>query len=572
MIPTIPREKKSFAHRHFPVTDWLPGYQRSWLAGDLLAGLTIWALLVPEAIAYAEVAGVPGQYGLYAAPLALLAYFVLGGSKRLVVGPASTLAILSASVVAPVAASGGEPDRYVALTITLAIMVGVLLVAAGLMRLGFVARFLAGPVLYGFITGLAVTIAIGQAGKLFGVQASGDTALQKTVSLVSKVGDWYWLPLVVGAGCIAAMLATDRFLPRVPGALVVVVGTILLAWALDLGQHGVHLVGKTPSGLSPWMLKGIGLEDVYHLLPGALSVALVAFTESIAVANDDAVRHGYRIDGNQEMIAVGMSNIGAGILQGIPVNGSLSRSSASEDAGGKSQVTGLVCGVLALATVLFLTGLLEYLPEATLAAIVIHALKRYFRVDGLVRLWKVRKQDFWLSLSAFAGVVLFGVLPGVALGVVLSLALLILRASSPNSAVLGREPGGTRFADVTNNPDYETVPGLLVYRFDAPLVFPNADRFASELRDLVATATPPVRCVVIDFEAIYDVDTTASDRFTELVKEFQRDGVRLMLARVHAPVCEFLRRDGIVELIGDESFYHRVLDAVAAFENDPEAS
>jgi sulfate permease, SulP family len=567
MLPPLPLEKPTLLHRFFPATEWVPGYERAYISGDLLAALTVWALLIPEALAYAGVAGVPIQYGLYTAPLALLAYAVFGGGRRLIVGPTSTVAIVSASVVAPLAASGGQ-DRYIALTIALALMVGVVLVVAGLARMGFVAKFLAKPVLDGFIIGMAFTIAIGQAGKVVGVSTSGDTALQKTVSIFSQAGDWYWLPIVIGLGCLALLIVLDKTVPWLPGALLVVIVTTLLAYVLHLGQHGLSLVGSSPAGLPSWMLKGLSLEDLYHLLPGALAVALVAFSESIAVAKDDAIRNDYEIDASQEMIANGMANLGSGLLQGFAVNGSLSKSAACETAGGKTQMTSVITAVLAFLTMLFLTGLFKYLPEATLGAIVIHALMKYFKWDGLVRLYRVRKPDFVLSAAALLGVLLFGILPGLIMGVVLSLALLIQRAGSPNSAVLGREPGGNLYADITNHPSYETVPGLIVYRFDAPLVFPNAERFTGEIRDLVKYTEPAAREVLLDAETVSDMDTTAADQLEDLIESLGRQGVSLAIARLHAPVKDFMRRDGLLDVVGEENVYSRVMDAVAAFESN----
>jgi high affinity sulfate transporter 1 len=562
-----PPERPSRLVRLLPAAGWLPKYRRAWLTGDVLAALTVWALLVPEGLAYAGIAGVPPQYGLYAAPLALVAYALFGGSRHLVIGPTSTVAIVSAAVVAPLAASGGE-ERYVALTIALALMTGVVLVVAGLARLGLVAHFLAKPVLDGFIIGLAYTIAIGQAGKLVGVHLSGETAVEKTVSLLSQAGAWTWLPLVIGLGSLALLVALERYLPQVPAALVAVALATLLAYLLGLADDGLAVVGDVPGGLPGWQLTGLTLDDLYHLLPGALAVALVGYIESLAVAKAEAARLGYDVDANQEMIANGAANLGAGLFQGFAVNGSLSKSAAGETAGGKTQAVALVCAVLTLATLLLLTGLFTYLPEATLGAVVIMALHKYYSPAGLRRLYRVRRADFVLSASALAGVLLFGVLPGVIIGVVLSLALLILRESNADSAVLARSPDGDEFADVITHPDYRTVPGLLIYRFDGPLVFPTADRFASEVRALVkaAAAKEPVRAVVLDLEATSDMDTTAADQLSTLVTSLRASGVRLMLARLHAPVRDFMEKDGLIELIGADEIHPRVLDAVRHFE------
>lgn len=550
--------------RVLPVASWLPAYRGSWLAPDILAGITIWAILVPEALAYAEIAGVPVQYGLYAAPLALLAYAVFGGSRRLVLGPSSTAAIVSAAVVAPLAASGS--DRFLSLTIALALMVGVLLLAAGIIRLGFIASFLAKPVLKGFITGLAFTIAVGQSGKLFGVHLSGGTALQQLISLFRGAGDWTLLPIVVGAGCLALLFIFSRFFPKVPAAIIALVAATLLAFALDLGGHGLALVGTVPRGLPGWSLSGIALEDLYHLLPGALALALIVYTESIAVAKTDANKYKYEINPNQEMVACGISNIGAGLFQGFTVSGSLSRTAADEAAGGKSQIAALVCAVLTFLTMLFLTGLFKYLPEATLAAIVMHALWHYFDITELARYFRVRKSDFILSLASLLGVILFGVMPGILAAILLSLIFLLQRVSHPNSAVLGRKPGGTYFSDIKIHPDYETIPGILIYRFDAVLAFPNAERFSSEARHLVSEADPPARVLILDFEMISDMDTTASDQFTILLSELEEKGVTLYMARVHQAVCSFMEKDGLVEKIGRDNIFPRVMDAVASAE------
>jgi high affinity sulfate transporter 1 len=589
-----PAERAPLAQRLLPALAWLPRYRRGWLAGDVLAALTVWALLIPEALAYAGIAGVPPQYGLYAAPLALVAYALFGRSRHLIVGPSSTVAIVSAAVVAPLAASGDD-HRYIALTIALALLAGAILVAAGLARLGIVAKFLAKPVLDGFIMGLAFTIALGQAGKFVGVHLSGETALDKAVSLLGQVTSWTWLPLLVGGGSLVLLLLLERYLSKVPAAIVAAVLATLATFLLGLQGHGLDIVGRVPGGMPGWQLTGLSLDDVYHLLPGALAVALVGYTESIAVAKAEAARLDYEVDASREMVANGLANLGAGLFQGFVVNGSLSKSAADEEAGGRTQAVSLVCAGLTLATILFLTGLFTYLPEATLGAVVIVALRKYFSPAGLVRLYRVRRPDFLLSASALAGVLVFGVLPGVAIGVVLSLALLILRESSPNSAVLGRSPHGDHFADLVTHPEYETIPGLLVYRFDGPLVFPNAERFVHEVRALVrpteaadrtvvrddprhgapgaadtlatdpATRSEAVSALVLDLEAVADMDTTAADQVTDLLAAMRRSGVRVMLARPHGSLRAFMEKDGLLAKLGADEIFPRVSEAVASF-------
>ena len=548
--------------RHVPATEWIPTYERKWLAPDILAGLTVWALLVPEAMAYAGIAGVPPQYGLYAAPFALLAYAIFGGSKRLAVGPSATVAVVSASTIAPLAAAGSQ--RYLSLTIVLAIITGLLLIIAGLARMGFVAKFLAKPVLDGFIIGLAVMIAAGQVGKLLGVSAEGETAIQKIISIFQQVGKWDWIPFVIGITCLALLLLMGKYLPRVPGALVVVALATLLAYLLGLKDHGVALVGVIPTGLPSWQISGVSLLELVHLVPGALAVGLVGFSESIAIAKEDASKYNYGIDVNQEMIAVGLSNVGAGLFQGFAVDGSLSKTAAAETAGAKTQLSMFTTAVATLLTIMFLATLFKYLPEATLGAIVIHALWKFFSVKGLARLYRVKKGDFALSVAALAGVVFAGVMPGIIIGIVLSLVLLINRWSKPHAAVLGRDPSGTRYGDVKEHPDFKTIPGVLIYRYDAPLVFPNVDRFTCEVRDLVDSSEGEVKTVIVDGEVMHDMDTTASDQFTVLLNHLKSEGVVVLMARLHAPVRDFMKKDGVWEAVGEENIFPTVRDAVAS--------
>ncbi|MHB8894258.1 MAG: SulP family inorganic anion transporter [Candidatus Geothermincolia bacterium] len=562
MAMNHPKGSKATLHKYIPSTEWLPAYQRKWLAPDIIAGLTVWALLVPEAMAYAGIAGVPPQYGLYAAPFALIAYAVFGRSKHLSVGPSATVAVVSASTIAPLAIS--NPQRYLSLTIVLALITGVVLIVSGLARMGFIAKFLAKPVLDGFIIGLAVMIAAGQVGKLLGVSAQGETAIQKIISIFQQIGKWDWLPFVIGVGGIVALLIMGKYGPRIPGALVVVAITTLLAYALSLQNHGLSLVGAIPRGLPSWQISGVSLLDLVHLLPGALAVALVGFSESIAIAKDDANKYDYRLDIDQEMVALGISNIGAGLSQGFAVDGSLSKTAAAETAGAKTQVSMVTCAIATILTILFLSSLFKYLPEATLGAIVIHALWKYFRVKGLERLWRVKKGDFVLSVAALCGVVFAGVMPGIIIGVVLSLVLLIKRWSDPHSAVLGRDESGTRFGDINEHPDYSTIPGVLIFRYDAPLVFPNVDRFASQITELVEESEAPVKTLILDCEVMHDMDTTASDQFLVLLDKMKAAGVRVVMARLHAPVRDFMKADGLWDAVGDDNIFPTVRDAVAS--------
>jgi high affinity sulfate transporter 1 len=541
----------------FTFAAWRQGYQGRWLLPDGIAGLTVWALLVPEAMAYASVAGVPVQYGLYSVPLAVLGYALFGGSRELFVGPSSTVAVLAASTVAPLAASGS--DAYVALIAALSIMVGVLYVAFGLFRLGFVARFFAKPVLDGFIIGLGIFIAVGQLHKVVGLPSvSGDT-IEKAWNVVRHVGDWSLTTTAVGAGALVLLFGLERISRKIPGAIVVVAIGLIVSQAADLASHGVKVVGNVPSGFSfvPW--SSITLDSVIAMVPGALGIIVVGFAQSIAITKALAADTGEKVNANQEMIGYGMASVGAGLLQGYAPTGSLSKTAAARQAGAKSPLAYLTAGALVVVTVLFLTGLFEQLPEAVLGAIVIHAVSGMIDFGKLRTLRAAKTPDFWAAIGALAGVVAFGILPGLAIGIGLSLVLFVHRLDHPHVAVLGRLPDGN-FADVTLNPNARTIDGVLIYRLDAPLIFANADVV---VEDLQARARS-VHRIVLDMEAVYEVDTQGADALERLARDLSSRAVTLVLARPHAPVRELLERLHVADALGPDGVYATVEAAIGA--------
>ena len=395
---------------YFPIAGWLPDYERSWLRADAIAAATVWALLVPEAMAYASLAGMPPETGLWTAPLALLGYAVFGTSKQLNVGPSSTVAVLSLSVVAPIA--GGDPEAFIALTSWLAILLGVMFIIFGIFKAGFIADFMSKPVLDGFIVGLALTIAAGQLHKLFGLDVDGSNFFQDIWFVVRDLGETNWATFLVGAASLAALFLIDRFIPRLPGALVVMFAAIIIVSISSLEERGVHIVGEIPGGLPPFGFPdSVGFSSVVSLIPGALAILIVGFAESVAAARSYASKHGYEIDASQEMIALGASNFGAGFSGGFVVDGSLSKTAAADGAGQKTQMTSIIVAVLVLITALWFTGLFENLPEATLAAIVIHAVWHLIDLGKISRYLDIRKDDFWAGLVALVGVLAFGILP-----------------------------------------------------------------------------------------------------------------------------------------------------------------
>ena len=523
-------------------------YDRTWLRGDLIAGLTVWAVLVPEALAYATIAGVSPVVGLYAAPAALLFYAAFGSSRHLVTGPMAATAALSAATVADLSPAGA--NEFAALTVTLALTVGVLALAAGLLRLGFLASFISEPVLKGFIVGLALTIIVGQVPKLFGVEKEDGDFFEQLWHLLGELGSTSGLTLLVGLGSLALVLGLRRWAPVVPGSLVAVLAGIVLVELLDLDAHGVAIVGTIESGLPSLGLPDVAARDYLELAPAAVGVMLVGFAEGLGAAKTYAARDHYEIDANRELIGLGAANVGAGLSSGMIVNGSLSKTAVNGSAGARTQVSGLVVAVLTVVTLLFLTGLFESLPEATLAAVVIAALIELVDVRSLRELYRVQtrvlgpvaaRPDFLAAVAAMLGVLVFDTLPGLFIGIVTSLLLLLYRVSRPHVAVLGRVPGAPRqWGDVGRHPENEQLPGIAVLRPEAGLFFGNAD----VVRRRVQESAEGARAVVLDAQSMPFVDVTAVKMLSELAEDLERRGVQLVVARDVGQVRDVVRHAG----------------------------
>jgi SulP family sulfate permease len=545
----------------------LQAYRGGWLRGDLVAGFTVWAVLVPEALAYATIAGVSPVVGLYAAPGALLLYAALGSSRHLVTGPMAATAALSAAVVGDVVA--GSSDEFTQLTVVLALCVGVTALAAGLLRLGFLASFISEPVLKGFIVGLALTIIIGQVPKLFGVEGADGDFFEQLWGFLGDLGDTHALTCVVGFGSLALVLGLRRVAPAVPGSLAAVLLAIVLVELLDLGDHGLDIVGDVDSGLPSLGLPDAGLGDYGSLAAGAIGVMLVGFAEGLGAAKTYAAREHYDIDPNRELLGLGGANIAAGLSSGMAVNGSLSKTAVNASAGARTQLSGLVVAVLTVVTLLFLTGLFESLPEATLAAVVVAALIELVDVPALVRLYRVhtrrfgraagvaRRPDFIAAIAAMLGVLVFDTLPGLFIGIAVSLLLLLYRASRPQVAELGAVPGAPgQWGDRERHPENISPDGVTVLRVDGGLFFANADSVRARVR--AAAAAEGVHAVVLDGEAMPFIDVTAAQMLEELMEELARDGKRLLLARDIGPVRDVLRRTAP----GLDTVYRTVEEAV----------
>jgi high affinity sulfate transporter 1 len=540
-------------------------YRRAWLADDLVAGVVLTALLVPVGMGYAQAAGLPPITGLYATIVPLVAYAIFGPSRVMVLGPDSSLAAVIAAIVLPLA--GRDPERAVALAGMLAILTGVVILVAGLARLGFVTELLSRPVQLGYLYGIAVTIIVGQLPKLFGFSIDGRGLLPEVRDFVQGLarGRTNGAALAVGLAGIVVILGVRRWWPRVPGVIVAVGLGIAAVAAFDLTARGVQVIGILPRGLPSPAIPDIRLDDLPLLFSGALGIALVTVADTTVVSQSLAARRGEVVDPNQELVALGAANLAAGAFHGFPISSSASRTPVAIAAGARTQLTPLVGAVTIAVLLLVAPGALRNLPQPILGAVVITAAMGLVDPAAVRRLYQVRRSEFILWLAAFVGVALLGVLSGIMAAIVLSLGDFIRRAWRPHDAVLGREDELKGYHDLDRHPAARQVPGLLLYRFDAPLFFANAGEFRRRIRGLLATTTPRVRWVVVAAEPITDVDTSAAATLGELLAELRQQGVTLALAELKGPVKDRLRRYGLYDQVGDDRFFPTVGTAVDAY-------
>ncbi|HEY4993501.1 MAG TPA: sulfate permease [Nakamurella sp.] len=547
----------------------LRGYRRRWLAKDVVAGLVLTALLVPQGMAYAELAGLPAVTGLYTSILCLIGYAVFGPSRILVLGPDSALGPMIAATILPLAGADGDPARAIALASMLAILVGVIMILAAVAKLGLIADLLSKPTRIGYMNGLAVTIVIGQLPKLFGFSVDADNLIGELVGFVNGVasGETVAASLAIGATGLVAILVLQRWLPKIPAVLVAVVLSIVAAAVFDLAARGVQLVGVLPQGFPPFTIPDISLSDLPLLIGGAFGIALVALTDTISTSSAFAARRGEEVNANQEMVGIGAANLAAGLFQGFPVSTSGSRTAVAEQSGAKTQLTGLVGAALITLMLLFLPGLLQDLPQPTLAAVVIAAALSLADVRGTVRLYRQRHVEFSISIAAFLGVALLGVLPGIAVAVALSILNVFRRAWWPYQTRLGLVDGLRGYHDVTSHPQAQQLDGLVLYRFDAPLFFANARTFRDQVRRL-ANSDPQPRWIVIAAEPITDIDTTAADVLEELNSMLTKQGISLVFAELKDPVRRKLEECELDEPLADDRFFPTLNAAVEAFRAD----
>ena len=551
---------------------WAPGlhlvssYRRRWLPKDLVAGIVLTTLLVPQGMAYAELAGLPPITGLYTSIMCLLGYAVFGPSRILVLGPDSSLGPMIAATILPLMAANGDAKRAIALASTLAIMVGLIMTLASMAGLGFIADLISKPTMIGYMNGLALTILIGQLPKLLGFKVSADGLLAEIAGFVEGLARGEAVPAAaaVGIAGFLLILGLQRWLPKVPAVLAAVILSIGVAVVFGLATHGVSLVGVLPRGFPPLTIPDIRASDLAPLLAGALGIALVSLADTISTASAFAARTGQEIRGNQEMIGIGAANLAAGLFQGFPVSTSGSRTAVAERSGARTQLTGVTGAALIIIMIVFLPGLFRNLPQPTLAAVVITASLSLADLPGTVRLWRQRKMEFFLSIAAFLGVALLGVLPGIAIAVTLSILNVFRRAWRPHETELGRVDGLEGYHDVHSYPAAKRLPRLVIYRFDGPLFFANAKTFRDDVRRL-ARAQPKPAWIVIAAEPVTDVDTTASDVLEDLDEELNAEGISLVFAELKDPVRRNIERYGLTRTIDPRHFYPTIGAAVAAF-------
>jgi len=540
-------------------------YEAAWVRYDIVAGLVLTTMLIPVGIAYAEASGVPGVHGLYATVIALLAYAAFGPSRILVLGPDSSLAAVILAVVLP--QSGGDPVRAVALAGMMAIVCGVVCMLAGLLRLGFITELLSKPIRYGYMNGIALSVLVSQLPKLFGISIENTGPLRDLWRIAQAVlgGRANWVAFGIGSATLVVILVLKRF-RRIPGILIAVVGATIVVGALDLAATaGVKVLGQVPQGLPTFALPWIRLDDLSAVIIGGFAVALVAFTDTSVLSRAYAVRTRTYIDPNQEMIGLGAANLAAGFFQGFPISSSSSRTPVAEASGARTQLTGVVGAVAVATLIVFAPDLLRNLPSSALAAVVITSALGLFELADLGRIYRIQRWEFWLSIVCLAGVAVLGAIPGIGLALVIAIIEFLWDGWRPHYAVLGRVDGIRGYHDLERYPDARLVPGLVLFRWDAPLFFANAELFKERVLDAVAASPTPVRWIVVAAEPVTSVDVTSADMLAELDQALRVAQIELHFAEMKDPVKDKLKRFELLDRLGTDIFHPTLGAAVDAY-------
>ncbi len=557
------RNRPRGLYRMFPLLATLRAYQREWVLHDIAAGLVLTAILVPVGMGYASASGLPAIYGLYATIVPLIAYAVFGPSRILILGPDSALVGLIAATILPLAA--GDAGKAVTFASMLAVLSGALCILAGLARFGFITDLLSKPIRDGYLNGIALTVLIGQLPKVLGFSVSGSSFFEETAGLIQSIGHGQinGSACIIGVLCLAVVLGFRRWAPRIPGVLIAVAGATIFVWFFDLSaKAGIAVIGPLPQGLPSLQIPSVTLAELGELSVAAVAIALVSFADMSALSRTFAKRTGSSVDSNQEIIALGVANVAAGLFQGFPVTSSASRTPVAESAGAKTQIAGVVGAVSIALLLIAAPGLFSFLPQAALGAIVIAACLSLVEIRGVARLFKLRRDEFVLSLVCFLGVVGLGVIQGIFIAVGLALLAFIWRAWRPYDAVLGRVDGLKSYHDISRHPEARRIPGLVLFRWDAPLFFANAEIFRSQVLRAVANAPTRTRWVVVTAEPITDVDITAADVLAELDEKLHQAGMDLYFAEMKGPVKDTLKRYGLFKRLGVDNFFPTIEQAV----------
>lgn len=566
--PFRQRAEQRLLERAFPVIEQVPGYPRRSLSRDLIAGITVAALAIPAAMAYAEIAGLDPIHGLYALLLPAVAYMVFGSSRQLIIGPEGALVVLVAAAVAPLA---DDPGQYAAAAAMLAVLVAAASAVARLLRLGWVADYFSRPVLVGYIHGIAVVLIVGQMGKIFGLSIEADDPLPQMQEILDELNHVNGLTVLIGLVSLAVLLVLRRLARKVPAALVVVVGGIVLSAVADLDQRDVAVIGDIPAGLPSLTWPSLPLGDVVALIPAAAGIFLVSFADGILTARSFAGQRGQRIDADQELVALSAANLSAGVTQGFPVGASGSRTAVNDQMGGRTQIVGAIAALVVTVVLLFLTAPVELLPTACLGAVIVGAAIGLIEPKMWRALARAGRSQVVVATVAAVGVVVLGVLPALVLAVLLSIVETVTRSAQPHDAVLGWVDRLGRYADVSVHPSARTAPGVVVYRLDDRLFFANARYVRARVAEAVAGANTPARHLVFDAEAVADIDATGVQALEELSLSLRHQGIGLGVARLKQPMHEVFDATGLTTTIGSENFHPTVRAAVHAYTTAPAA-
>jgi SulP family sulfate permease len=548
--------------KFIPALSWLPNYKADQLKGDLSAGLTVGVMLIPQGMAYAMLAGLPPIYGLYASTLPLIIYALLGTSRQLAVGPVAMVSLLTAAGIGTLAEAGTE--TYLMLAIALALFVGIIQFMLGAFRLGFLVNFLSHPVISGFTSAAALIIGLSQLKHLLGVKIESSHYVHEVlIEAFAKAGEINWVTFAIGLGGILLIMGVRRINRTIPGPLLAVVFGILVVWVFGLTNQGVKIVGEVPKGLPSFQLPTFGMDTLQSLLPVALAISLVSFMESIAVAKAIQARHkNYKVEPNQELMALGLANIGGSLLQSYPVTGGFSRTAVNDQAGAKTGMASLISAVLIVLTLLFLTPLFYYLPNAILASVIMVAVFGLIDFKEPLHLWHADRSDFWMLIVTFIGTLALGIEQGIGIGVVLSLAVIIFQTSRPHMAELGKVPGTVFYRNIGRFKQVERRPDLLIVRFDAQLYFANINFFRDRLDEWMTQKGPGLKALILNADSINNMDSSGVHALEELLTDSRARGLSVYLTGLKGPVRDAMVKGHLIEKIGEENMFMSVQEAV----------